>query len=80
LEPGISLPVDQLEATNGPSPLKIEFDTRREARPRAEPVAARGRAGSSVFIVGGVLMFVTTPLQNPLNVFPYQIQCRPRRA
>jgi hypothetical protein len=32
----------------------MELVTRSEARPRAEPVAARGRAGSSIFILGGV--------------------------
>ncbi len=43
------------------TPLKIEVATRREARPRAEHVAARERAGSSIFIIDGVPTLVNTP-------------------
>jgi hypothetical protein len=51
----------------GHTPLRIELAARCKIRPRAEPVAARGRAGSPIFIIGGVLALVTPPLGN--NVF-----------
>jgi hypothetical protein len=48
-------------------PLKIELVTRRETRPRAEPVAAHRRAGSSIFIFGGVPLVRFYSLAN--NIF-----------